>query len=194
MNILNDRQTIGVDVDLTTLRSDINWWHWLKNMAEDNDLPYHIEDYINAGNKVRYNLSSHFPPMKNSNVNSMDFWRQEGVYDTIQPVENAVESIKTLMRSYNIVFVTHNKGNGGRSKFNNLARLFGKGNFGYVVTKEKYLIKLDYLIDDRHSFLNKCNEFGIHPIKIKTPFIQEEEPEEHIIEANGWEHILSMIL
>lgn len=194
MNILNDRQTIGVDVDLTTLRSDINWWHWLKNMAEDNDLPYHIEDYINAGNKVRYNLSSHFPAMKNSNVNSMDFWRQEGVYDTIQPVENAVESIKTLMKSYNIVFVTHNKGNGGRSKFNNLARLFGKGNFGYIVTKEKYLIKLDYLIDDRHSFLNKCNEFGIHPIKIKTPFIQEEEPEEHIIEANGWEHILSMIL
>lgn len=194
MNILSDRRTIGVDVDLTTLRSDINWWYWLKNMAEDNDLPYHIQDYINAGNKVRYNLSSHFPAMKNSNVNSMDFWRQEGVYDTIQPVENSVESIKTLMRSYNIVFVTHNKGNGGRSKFNNLARLFGKGNFGYVVTKEKYLIKLDYLIDDRHSFLNKCNEFGIHPIKIKTPFIQEEEPEEHIIEANGWEHILSMIL
>lgn len=185
-----NKPTVGVDVDLTTLRSDINWWTWLKHMAYDNNMPENIENHINEGHKLQYNLSTHFPQMRNRNVHPMDFWRQEGVYDTIKPVEGAVRGIHYLMDKYNIVFVTHNKGNGGRSKYNNLARLFGSENFGYVVTKEKYLIKMDYLIDDRNSFLNRCHLFGITPIKIHTPFIQEEEPEEHIIEKRNWDHIL----
>ena len=186
-----NKPTIGVDVDLTTLRSDINWWNWLKNMAHYNNLPDNIEEHIENGHKLQYDLSTHFPQMKNNNVHPMDFWRQEGVYDTIQPVDGAVRAIHCLMDKYNIVFVTHNKGNGGRSKYNNLDRLFGRDNFGYVVTKEKYLLKLDYLIDDRHSFLNRCHLYGITPIKIYTPFIQEEDAEEHIIEKRNWNDILN---
>jgi len=188
------RKILGVDVDLTTLRSDVSWWHWLKNMASYNSLPTTVDEYIARGHGINYNISSHFPEMKNANVDPMDFWRQEGVYDTIQPVDGAVECIKYLMGFYDIVFVTHNKGNGGRSKYNNLDRLFGRENFSFVVTKEKYLVRMDYLIDDRNDFLNNCHTYGIQPIKIKTPFIQYEEQHESIIELDSWPTIRDYLI
>lgn len=194
MNKHMNKPILGVDVDLTTLRSDKSWWLWLKNMCQDNDLPWNIDDYINSGNKIDYNLSKHFPPLKNRNVEPMDFWRQEGVYDHIYPVDGVVDCIKRLMSDYKIVFVTHNKGNGGRSKFNNLDRLFGKDNFSFVVTKEKYLVRMDYLIDDRNDFLNNCHNYGIIPIKIATPFIQYEEPHPSLLQMKDWREITRYLM
>lgn len=185
----NNKKLLGVDVDSTTLNSTEDWWRWLKYMAQDNDLPWTMKEYAERGNTIDYNISKHFPPMKNRNVEPMDFWRQDGVYDTIQPIEGAVECIKYLMDSYNIVFVTHNKGNGGRSKFNNLDRLFGRENFGYIVTKEKYLVRMDYMIDDRNDFLNACVGHDIQPIRIASPFLQYEKSAPEIIKLDNWEEI-----
>ena len=126
---------LGVDVDLTTLRSDAAWWKWLKRMTLDDDVPDTIQEFIEQGNQVDYYIASHFKDPVNVNVHPLDFWRNEGVYDTIEPVEGAVETINELMKVWDIVFVTHNKGNGGRSKYNNLVRYFGKGNFSYVLTQ-----------------------------------------------------------
>jgi 5'(3')-deoxyribonucleotidase len=190
----SNKKTIGVDVDLTTLRSDKSWWIWLKNMAEKNTLPHDIEDFIGQGNEANYNISSHFPPMQNRNVDPFDFWRQEGVYDTIPAVDGAVENIKLLMNDFNIVFVTHNKGNGGRSKFNNLDRLFGRGTFGYVVTREKFLVKMDVIVDDRNDFLNMCAKNGIPSIKIHTPFIQYESPHNSLVNKRDWNEIYDHLI
>lgn len=194
MNYNPDLKTLGVDVDLTTLRSDKSWWFWLKNMAENNDLPWDIDDYIDRGHTINYNISTHFPKLKNENVDPFDFWRQEGVYDLIPPVAGAVDNIRRLMDHFNIVFVTHNKGNGGRSKFNNLDRLFGRGNFGYMVTREKFLVSMDYIVDDRDDFLNKCPDHDIVPIKIKTPFIQYEKSSKSTIQLNNWDEISEYLI
>jgi len=183
------KPTLGVDVDLTTLRSDRAWWAWLKNMTMNEDLPNNIDDFIAQGHQVNYDISTHFSEPYNDNIETLDFWRNEGVYDTIEPVDGAVESIKELMEYFNIVFVTHNKGNGGRSKFNNLVRHFGKGNFGQLVTKEKYLARIDALVDDRHDFLNGCAESGILSIKINTPFIQYEDSHPDILSFDHWDDI-----
>lgn len=185
----SSKPTLGVDVDLTTLRSDRAWWIWLKHMTMDTTLPDTIDEYVAQGNTVNYCISDHFGKPYNDNVDSLDFWRNEGVYDTITPVDGAVKSITSLMEHFNIVFVTHNKGNGGRSKFNNLARHFGKGNFGQIVTKEKYLAKIDVLIDDRNDFLNKCAENGILSIKINTPFVQNTPADYRILEFDFWDEI-----
>lgn len=189
-----NKETLGVDVDLTTLQSDHAWWFWLCTMAEDHNLPYSISEFVRQGNKLDYDLSSHFPPMKNENVDPFDFWRQEGVYDWILPVDGAKWAINDLMKYYNIVFVTHNKGNGGRSKFNNLDRLFGKDNFSYVVTREKYLVKMNYMIDDRNDFLNACAKNGITSIKIETPHRQLEKTHRYILEMEHWYEIHSFLI
>lgn len=183
------RPTIGVDVDLTTLQSDKAWWQWLWNMTSGHNLPPSIDDYVKEGNLLDYDLSSHFPRLDNDNVDPFDFWRQEGVYDWIEPIDGAVPAIKKLMEYANIVFVTHNKGNGGRSKFNNLARLFGKDNFSYVVTREKFLVKMDYMIDDRNDFLNDCAQNGIRCIRLITPHKQYEDQHSKIIPLENWHEI-----
>ena len=189
-----NKPILGVDVDLTTLRSDQDWWIWLKNMTMDGTLPDTVDEFIVDGNRVDYYLPAHFGKPFNDNVDVLDFWRNEGVYDTIQPVDGAVDAIRTLMRNFNIVFVTHNKGNGGRSKYNNLARHFGKGNFGYVVTKEKYLTGIDALVDDRNDFLNNCADAGMLSIKIDTPFVQKVEPHSDIVHLPNWSHIQDFLL
>lgn len=189
-----DKPILGVDVDLTTLRSDRAWWVWLKHMTKNTTLPDSIDEFIEDGNEVDYYIPTHFGEVHNDNVDVMDFWRNEGVYDTIEPVEGAVESITNLMEYYNIVFVTHNKGNGGRSKFNNLVRHFGKGNFGQIVTKEKYLARIDALVDDRNDFLNNCIKTEIGSIKINTPFKQHVEAHPHLVELNTWEEIEHLLI
>jgi len=185
----NTKPVLGVDVDLTTLRSDRAWWTWLKHMTKDTRLPNTIDEFIAHGNPVSYYIAEHFGEPYNDNVEVLDFWRNEGVYDTIEPVTGAVEAIGELMDRFNIVFVTHNKGNGGRSKFNNLVRHFGKGNFGQIVTKEKYLARIDALVDDRNDFLNDCASSGILSIRINTPFIQHAPAHQDIIELDTWEEI-----
>lgn len=188
------KPTLGVDVDLTTLRSDQAWWTWLKHMTKDTTLPDTVDEFVEQGNEVDYYIASHFGEPYNDNVEVLDFWRNEGVYDTIEPVDGAVEAIKELMDYYNIVFVTHNKGNGGRSKFNNLARHFGKGNFGQIVTKEKYLAKIDALVDDRNDFLNNCAATGILSIRINTPFIQHVEADHRIVGLDSWNEIKDLLI
>lgn len=190
----NIKPTLGVDVDLTTLRSDRAWWTWLRSMTKSYNMPETIDEFIDQGNSVSYNIAAHFPDPVNDNVESLDFWRNEGVYDTIEPVDGAVESIKELMNHYNIVFVTHNKGNGGRSKYNNLVRHFGKNNFGQIITKEKYLARIDVLVDDRNDFLNNCAENSIMSIKINTPFRQNVKQHENIISFNKWIDIKNFLV
>jgi 5'(3')-deoxyribonucleotidase len=98
------------------------------------------------------------------------------------------------MKYYNIVFVTHNKGNGGGSKFNCLDRLFGRDNFSYIVTREKHLVRMDYIIDDRNDFLNSCAENGITSIRIKTYHKQLEDAHPHVIEMDNWYEIHDFLI
>lgn len=188
---------IGIDVDLTTLKSDEAWWTWLWHMSNRDPLATH-EDIMRAYDNLledegllSYDLSEYFGPMTNSNVHPMDFWRNEGVYDTVQVRSDAYVNIRKLIADHpqdEIIFVTHNKGNGSRSKYNLLARLFGKDNFSYVITREKYNVLMDILIDDRHDFLNRLPEKSpnINGVCIHTPFKQTETLNEHIAKKLDW--------
>lgn len=190
---------IGIDVDGTTLDSSPAWWNWLYHMT-DTDLLYEdgrtpvpetLDEFIHEqsqkGKKVSYDLASYFPDPINHNVDKFEFWRHTGVYDTIEPVYGAVHCINKLIQiGYHIVFVTHNKGNGGRSKHMNLIRHFGYDTFDYVVTKEKHLVNIDCLIDDRNEFLNPCQESGVQGFLLETPFEQNQPTHPDIIHCNKW--------
>jgi|SRR5690554_40312 len=179
---------IGIDVDLTTVESDVAWWNWLLNMCFIKDdyldlLPLNLSlhDFIqnikdHKGEQISYNLAKYFESPINDNVDPMDFWRNEGAYDTIHVRTDAQQYITQLIKDgHEIVFITHNKGNGSRSKYNLLARKFGKYNFAYVVTKEKYLVDVDVLIDDRREFCNQMLHGGKHSALIETPYVQYYE-------------------
>lgn len=176
---------IGIDVDLTTVESDVAWWNWLLNMCFIKDeyidllpLDSSLHEFIqnikeHKDEQISYDLTKYFTPPINSNVSAMDFWRNEGVYDTVRVRGDAYYYIIQLIKDgHEIVFITHNKGNGSRSKYNLLARKFGKRNFAYVVTKEKYLVDVDVLIDDRHEFCNQMLQKGKHAALIETPYVQ----------------------
>lgn len=186
-----NKVNIGIDVDLTTLASDRAWWYWLWNMSMqpgtiDNCIPT-FETLRDSG-QLTYYLPDAFPSMLNENVDPLDFWRNEGVYDTIQPVDGAVECITHLMKrnDVEVTFVTHNKGNGGRSKYNCLARLFGKGNFNMIVTREKHLVNMHCLIDDRMNFLNPCYSYGIAPFFFETSYAQDTKQNVPVVLCKGW--------
>lgn len=179
---------LGIDVDLTVLKSDEAWWEWLVHMSiapkdVDTTIPLKEMKHVAMTNKnlIPYNLSQYFDETLNHNVDHMDFWRNEGVYDTILPREDAKEVLRRLSDDFKLVFITHSKGNAGRSKYNNIARMLGHRNFSYIITKEKHLVNVDYMIDDRVDILNKCVENGIKAIKINTRYTQDAYPLEDII-------------
>ena len=183
---------VGIDVDITTLDSSRYWWQWLWRMTLPTDIPYDFDAFVRYKEQnnepISYDLSKYFPDMINENIDKFEFWRHTGVYDTITPVAGAVLKIKEIIANdaYRVVFVTHNKGNGGRSKHMNLVRLFGKDNFDYVVTKEKHLVNIDCLIDDRNEFLYDCQARGIKTFRIMSPFQQTLENHPHTVDCADW--------
>lgn len=186
---------IGIDVDLVTLASDEAWWDWLYSMCRENSNDKtSLEDLKSVcqslGREVDYDLSKYFSPPLNENVSPYDFWRSTNVYDTISPVKGAVDKIKQLIGSgHEVVFITHVKGHSMKSKYNNLVRLFGGGAFSFVVTKEKHLVNVDVIIDDRNEMVNKCFEGGIEAIRFDTPYTQDEKLLKGIRTISGWKNL-----
>lgn len=184
---------IGIDVDLTTLESDVSWWNWLQNMCRGEYANTPLEKVVESHNgRACYNLAAYFPEPINRNVHPLDYWRNEGCYDLVKPRDDAMIFINKLIdEGYEIVFITHNKGNGSRSKFNCLTRYFGYGNFSYIVTKEKHLVDVDCLVDDRNEFLNNFTRGKA--IRIETPYTQSQSTADHIIKTNDWSEIYELI-
>lgn len=192
--MVTKRYTLAIDVDITTLASDDLWWDWLKNMSSIDCLYLH-ECYVRSLSKLHivereygrgqtdYNLASYFPEMKNKRVTPYEFWRSESIYDFVHPVAHSVQVITELAEHFDIVFVTHVKGRHSRSKYNCLERFFGHIQFDYVVTKEKYRVEADAIIDDRNEFLNQFLNKGKLAVKLSTPYTQNVE-----IDAKGMSH------
>lgn len=189
---------IAIDVDLTTLQSDIAWYEWLQCMCggpnQFKPFPIFKEQTIRDFGEIDYNLTKYFPPPINKNVNVFDFWRNTGVYDLIKPVDGAVKNISRLMDDgHKVIFVTHNKGHGGRSKFNNIQRLFPDYDYSFVVTSEKDVVDCEVLIDDRNNFLNLMINSGKIGVKLKTPYSQEGELLAKIPEFEHWDEIYDFL-
>lgn len=86
----------------------------------------------------------------------LDFWRDETLYDNLEPMKAAVEKLEALSQYFNIVFVSRLKGNHHRSKV-----YFLKEHFpfmaGFVGTHEKYILNdsLLAMVDDLEDNLVK---------------------------------------
>lgn len=176
---------IGVDVDLTVVRTDRHWFEW-NNRITGKNLTF--EGCLDEIGFLPYDVSSLYPGIDKQR--SYDYWRQHNLYDSILPMEGSVEALRTMHEQGNkIVFVSALKGDHHKSKFNFLKRYFPFMD-GFIGTKEKQYARVDILIDDRNKNLVGLN--GACPIKFNTPYDQEIDINFPMFNASSWEEILQL--
>lgn len=162
-----------IDVDLTVFPSDKHWWDWMFVK-----MGYMPEDFPNTTHRLLdYNLANEVRDMgytEITKINSLDFWRQENVYDDMEPLEGSVEALRALHeQGWEIVFVSALKGNHHKSKYNALKKHFPFMD-GLVGTKEKQYVRCDLAVDDRLSYLNKYAHLNASDrFLFSTPYKQD---------------------
>jgi 5'(3')-deoxyribonucleotidase len=175
--------TILVDVDLTVVRTDLQWLDWLNRRS------WWRKSKSTAECGYDYNLGNHFPWVKDP----WDFWRLPNLYDDLEPVEGCACALRDLKDAgYDIVFASYCKAGHFKSKYEFLKKHFPFMG-GFHATKEKHQIKADWFIDDRNEFLNKRND-GCNLIKFHTPYTQTEENLNKAASLTNWDSIKTVIM
>lgn len=174
-----------VDVDLTLVDSVTPWMEWLNAMSGRHETFQSLS--------YDYNLGKFFTDdLQKYNRCPYDYWRNSCLYDTLRPYPFAKECLARLHDiGYEIIFVSHCKGNHTKSKYNFLQRHFGDIMSGFHATKEKHQCMSgtgrDIFIDDRHDMLNK------HPAKHKLRYVtkwsQYEDLSCPVIDITSWEDL-----
>lgn len=145
---------IGVDVDLTLVDTGSEWWEWLTTIYTSRDF-YYLSDTYNNHGKLEYDLTKYFTDCSEKiEGNPFDFWKQDDLYDKLSPLTHSVEVLRQLVEAgHDIVFISYCHGGHFKSKVDWLKKYFpfvdigGKG--GFIATKEKHLVNVDAMIDDR---------------------------------------------
>lgn len=162
------RPVISVDVDLCVVNIDYLWWRWLNNITG-------YSKTFPPTNNLDYNLGNYFSEeLEATGRDALDFFRSEGLYDWAHPINGSVPVLKLLSETCDIVFVSAVKGNHHGSKYRFLKRNFPFMK-GFIATQEKQYVSCDYIIDDRHKFLNLFDNTEVKRIKFNTPYQQCEE-------------------
>lgn len=177
---------IAIDCDLVLARSDAAWVTWLANVTNS------FGTYLDAKTPLDYNLSNYFKGVL-GDVDPLDFWRHEGTYDWVEPVQYSQDALYCLKKAgFTIIVVSHIKGNTNKSKWQFLKRNFGSDIDGYLATQEKQFVRADYFIDDRNSHLNRQSG-DVTCIRLDTPYTQDEKAERDIIVAEDWNEVIKTI-
>jgi len=181
-------KTIAVDCDLVLAASDTVWWDWMCRLAGTS----HPKPSQRGAN---YNLSEYLKvALREQGRDPFDFWRGTTVYDFIEPVAGSIAAIRALKKTgFDIIVVTHVKGNSNKSKYQFIQRYFGEYIDGYIATKEKHYVACDYMIDDRNSNLNKFNR-NTTCIQLETCYTQDESQLTSTKSLPNWEEIKRFIL
>jgi 5'(3')-deoxyribonucleotidase len=166
--------TIGIDVDLTLVATDVLWEKWLRDNGAILD-PWWLETF--APVEKPYDVSKMF--ILPDGLDPYAFWRSKTLYDGLDFLSGAKEVIHYWhVCGHKIVFVSAIKGDHHKSKYYLLAENFPY-NSGVVFTKEKGLVKLDVMIDDRDDILNQFDGTKTLKIKFHTPYEQKEPSTAH---------------
>jgi 5'(3')-deoxyribonucleotidase len=190
---------IGIDLDLCVIASDEAWYQYLQCICggEYSKTPFSDfkETELSGGGKIDYNLSSYFPEPIYDKSDALNMWRGTTTYDTMKAVDGSVAAVTEMYnQGHEIVFISHVKGNSLKSKYSWLKRHFSFP-FGFVATKEKHLISVDLMIDDR---LENLVNFPATTTKIlfDTPYKQTYNlvtRDQVIHDLSGWSEVLIYI-
>ena len=164
---------IGIDIDLTLVRSDIAWWQWMCTVTQT-----HKDFEYPSITPRHYNLGEYFEEeFKDLSYEPLDFWRGTSVYDNLYPMPNAQEVLNNLNEAgHNLYFISTIKGNHAKSKVEWVKRFFPfvrQKNNAILLTKQKHAVNCDMMIDDRNAVLNSMRG-GCEKIKMWTPYTQDD--------------------
>lgn len=135
---------------------------------------------INKG-AVSYNLSDYFRKPKLHEIKPYEFFEDPHLYDKVKPLPFAVDTLFNIIKlGGNVHIISHCKKGSFSSKVRMIERytqdfmsLDPKSGNGFYATKNKGMINVDVMIDDRHDMLNQFDDKVIK-ILFKTPYTQEE--------------------
>ncbi len=150
---------IGIDVDLVVVASDTYWLRWLQKVTGKtlNFTPTNYDLTVYFKEELAYNGLSGF-----------EWWRGENIYDNMLPYGAAAKTIHSWKEQGDeIIFISAVKGNHNKSKYYFLKNFFDFD--AYVATKEKHVVDVDVMIDDREDTLNKFADYRPMTIPILFP-------------------------
>ncbi|MNQ24609.1 5' nucleotidase, deoxy (Pyrimidine), cytosolic type C protein (NT5C) [compost metagenome] len=166
---------IGVDIDGTVINtSTLGWYKYLEARYELNGNIYY---------KMPYNVSEMF--IIPEGCDPFAYWKDPNLYEGLQPIEGAVEYLQLLKeKGHEIIFISQAKGWHQRSKYYFIDKWFPFKD-GVILTKEKWLVDLDIMIDDSYAVLDKMN---CHTIKFRDDTEQPLSQKPHDI-MMSWQGI-----
>lgn len=172
------RQIIAVDIDNTVVNTGILWNQSLLSRFKQ-------VKWV-KGLKQPYNLTELFELP--DGTDGFDFWRDPSLYNGLQPLEHSVEALTKLSEQHDIIFVSQAKGWHHKSKFKFVEKWF-PFNKGLVLTKEKFLVRCDVLVDDSLTQLNSMPE-DVKCLWFQTDYIQSGvTPNKHMYNVNNWKDV-----
>ncbi|QHJ85719.1 MAG: hypothetical protein [Cystoviridae sp.] len=169
----------GIDIDITLVETEVEWWKWLHDYGNYYSYSDILREAQKEGGKLDYNLAKYFHDFQDKCENDPhNFWKQDNLYDQLSPLPDSVNVVKKLVDAgHEIVFISYCQGNHMSSKVRWLKKHFPfvkmGVNGGFLHTKEKHLVDVDVMIDDR---IDNLLPFKDNVIKIYFGSIYQDKP------------------
>jgi len=176
-------------MDSTIVNTCAHWWDYLKYNSRSKPMYNTEQDYIDVHGVLPYDYSNCFDISKKV---AHQFWYRSDLYDSLSPIDGAVDVLKKLHDEHglSIVFCSHVCGGHYDTKVNFLNKYF-PFNDGILITGQKNLATRSlFAIDDRNSYLNMID--SEHHILMYTPVEQEVELTVHTDIAKNWDNVLKI--
>lgn len=177
---------IAVDVDLTVVSTDEDFYNWcLTGIPKDQQVNHSHEKMLN---RVRTEQGLYYPEIpynllkldefKNAEkLNISNMWNNSELYDSKEPIKGSVETLHKLkLKGFDIVFVSVCFSGHLDSKVRFLEKHFPFME-GMISTELKHLVRCDYIIEDRSEHLLTSTAQGI---MYSTPYHQGEYQDQHL--------------
>lgn len=153
-------KVIAVDVDLTVVDTDFEWYKDLVGPLEEDSPQLMFRRFKNAHTdhnggyfnpSISYELSSIV-----GKKGDFSFWDRPDLYDELIPKPHAIEVLRILKSAgYQIIFVSKIFAGHYNSKVRFINKFFPFHD-GIIATDSKHHIKCDYIIDDRMDNMAKA--------------------------------------
>lgn len=172
----NKKITIGVDLDdvLSDLVTD--WLSEYKNIYKENIMlddiiGWPISNYVAKGNLI-YDILD----------NNVDF-------ENLPVNDKAIEGLKFLNDNFNLYIVTATCPQHYLSKWKWISKYFPFININkIIITSEKWILPLDFIIDDNPNTVEACEKVLITPLVFDKPW--NRHINKSIERVNNWNDII----
>lgn len=162
---MNNRPILLVDVDQCCVDTAYPWYVSLE-LDTKLGLSYDVV-------KRHYDFTALYKEELNKRgLSGLDWWKQPHIYDDLQPIEGAVDTLQWASNYFSIRFVSVIRGNHGGSKHDFLKRYFPFKD-AVAWTCEKWMCEGDIILDDRLENLRDCkHKSGMKTFLYFTPHMQ----------------------